>query len=42
MPAENFGDKEQQDVFSPTTVSINLLMFGSEGYDYHPADISHP
>lgn len=38
----NFGDKEQQDVFSPTTASINLLMFGSEGCDYDPADISHP
>jgi hypothetical protein len=34
-------DKEQHDVFSPKTAFINLLVFGSEGCDYDPADNSH-
>lgn len=34
--------KNNRMFFSPTTASINLLMFGSEGCDYDPADISHP
>lgn len=34
--------KNNRMIFSPTAASINLLMFGSEGCDYDPADISHP
>lgn len=43
MPAGKFWRQRTTGCFSlQQQTSISLLMFGSEGCDYDPADISHP